>query len=236
MSNHDLGEQLPCIRSIPEHKSTERAEAALDKLIEWGWDPDGAQKDAFLDLCGESEPGKFSIFELGLVMPNQNAKGDILMARQVAGIFLWGETHVHAAHQFKTAREHFKRVISFIANSPELSSMCPVGDTHFVTEAVGNEVIRTTKGTWLRFFARQSRDSIRGISADVVTLNKGRNLTQGDIDTTMPAFSTKFEAGSPQMIQASSEGTAGSVVLTALRKRALSRDTDGFGYLEWSAA
>ena len=235
MFDYATGEQPPRIRSIPKHKSTARAEEALDKLIEWGWNPDGAQEDAFLDLCGESEPGKFSIFEFGLVMPRQNGKGDILMARQIVGIFLWGETHVHSAHQFKTAREHFNRVVNFIANSPELSSMCPVGDTDFITTAAGNEAIRTTKGTWLRFFAR-SRGSIRGFSADVVTLDEAYDLTQEEIDATMPVLSAKSESGSPQMIQASSAGMADSVILAAVRKRGMSGDTARFGYLEWSAA
>jgi hypothetical protein len=54
---------------------------------------------------GESKDGKWSAFEVGLVVPRQNGKGSILEARELAGLFLFDERLIlHSAHEFETAR------------------------------------------------------------------------------------------------------------------------------------
>jgi hypothetical protein len=44
-------------------------------------------------------------------VPRQNGKGEILLARQLAGLFLLGEQLImHSAHEYKTAAEAFLRI------------------------------------------------------------------------------------------------------------------------------
>jgi hypothetical protein len=39
--------------------------------------------------------------DVGLVVPRQNGKGTILEARELAGLFLFGESILHTSHEFR---------------------------------------------------------------------------------------------------------------------------------------
>src|SRR5690606_42159086 len=55
---------------------------------------------------GEREDGRWCAFEVAVVVPRQNGKNVIIEARELAGLFLWGEkVIIHSAHQVKTARD-----------------------------------------------------------------------------------------------------------------------------------
>jgi hypothetical protein len=60
---------------------------------------------------GVRADGKWSAFEVGLVVSRQNGKGGILEARELLGLFELGERLiVHSAHQFDTSMEAFLRM------------------------------------------------------------------------------------------------------------------------------
>ena len=55
--------------------------------------------------------GRWAAFQVCLLCPRQNGKGSILEARELAGLFLFGERHMtHSAHEAKTAKDHFERM------------------------------------------------------------------------------------------------------------------------------
>ena len=104
----------------------------------------------------ERADGKWSAFEVGLIVPRQNGKGSVLEARELAGLFLFGERLIlHSAHEFKTANEAFLRVRTLIENTPDL-----MRKVKQIRQA--NEVsIEMKTGARLMIVAR-SRGSCRG--------------------------------------------------------------------------
>jgi hypothetical protein len=115
--------------------------------------------------------GKWAAFEVGLIVGRQNGKGAVLEARELAGLFLFGEQLIlHSAHEFKTAAEAFRRVLSLVQNTPDLEKLVKQ-----VRTSHGDEGIELRSGARLRFVAR-STGSGRGFSGDVVILDEAYNL------------------------------------------------------------
>src|SRR3954468_24365299 len=54
---------------------------------------------------------EWSAFEIALLVSRQNGKGAILEARELAGLFHFGEELIlHSAHEFKTSGEAYRRI------------------------------------------------------------------------------------------------------------------------------
>src|SRR5262249_45209251 len=65
----------------------------------------------------ERRDGKWAAWEVALICSRQNGKTAILEARELAGLFLFGEELiVHTAHQFKTSSESFRRIQKWLRN------------------------------------------------------------------------------------------------------------------------
>src|SRR5699024_5033232 len=133
-------------------------------------------------------------FQVGVSANRQNGKGSILEARQLAGLFLWGETlQVHTAHEFRTAQKHFNRVLSLIEATPTLDRM-----VSRVRRADGEEAIETKEGTALQFMAR-SLKSGRGITGDTVYLDEAFALKGQMMASLMSTMSARSVHGNPQL-------------------------------------
>ena len=104
----------PRIFTKPEF-STSRGQEAVELAASAGLILDPWQEAVLEWSLGVSEDGKWSSFEVGLIVPRQNGKGAILEARELAGLFLWDEQLIiHTAHEFSTAQEHFRRILLMI--------------------------------------------------------------------------------------------------------------------------
>ncbi len=67
------------------------------------------------------QEGYWSAFEVACFVARQNGKGEILIPRQIAGLFLLDERlQVYSAHEFKTAVEHWLKLLSVVENADEL--------------------------------------------------------------------------------------------------------------------
>jgi hypothetical protein len=119
---------------------------------------------------------------------------------------------VHSAHEFKTAAEAFRRVLSLIENTPHLDSrVSKVTRSHgdegvelkprptVITGADGRQITRGVQSR-LRFFARTG-GSGRGFSGDTVILDEAYNLPEMAISALMPIMATK---SNPQLWYTSS--------------------------------
>jgi phage terminase large subunit-like protein len=176
---------------------------------------------------GEDEHGNWSAFEVGVVVPRQNGKGEILLARQLAGLFLLGEKLImHSAHEYKTAAEAFLRIKSVIENNDELIRACKKPRTSH-----GEEGIELLNGNRLRFVAR-SKGSGRGFSGDCVILDEAYELGPEQMAAMLPTLSAR---PNPQLWYASSAGMDSSSQLQQVRERGIKGDSAGLAYYEWSA-
>jgi hypothetical protein len=220
------GAQRPRVSHYPAYRSSAGAEAA-DLAAAAGLVLDDWQRHVLDVALGERPDGKWSAFEVGVIVGRQNGKGAILEARELAGLFLFGEQLIlHSAHEFKTAQEAFRRVLFLIQNTPDLDKL-----VSRVRTSHGEEGVELRNGARLRFVAR-STGSGRGFSGDVVILDEAYNLGAQAMGAMLPTLSAR---PNPQVWYTSSAGTETSEVLARVRERGAEGSSPRLAYLEWSA-
>jgi hypothetical protein len=224
-----LGHQEPRILAAPPKLSSSGQEA-VELAALAGLELDPWQRLVLDHALGEREDGRWSSFEVGLIVSRQNGKGSILEARELAGLFLFNERLIlHSAHEFKTAQEAFLRIRDLIDGRPEFRKR-----VKRVTNNTFEVGIELTTGQRLRFVAR-SGGSGRGFSGDLIVLDEAFNLPETTIDALMPTLSAR---PNPQIWYTSSapdKDIAPCIPLARMRRRAMAGSADALTYLEWSA-
>lgn len=223
-----LGDQHPRIFSAPEQVATSGTEA-VELAASAGLVLDPWQRFVLEQALGEREDGKWAAFEVGLVVGRQNGKGSILEALELAGLYLFGEQLIlHSAHEFKTAQEGFRRVLSLIENTDSLRRR-----VKRVRTSHGEEGIELVTGQRLRFVAR-STGSGRGFSGDRILLDEAFNLPEAAIEALLPTVSAR---PNPQVWYTSSapdRDLAPCDALARVRRRGINGGDPGLAYFEWS--
>lgn len=220
------GIQTPRVSCWPSYASSAGKEA-LDLARSVGLWLDPWQALVLDHALGERPDGKWSAFEVALVVSRQNGKGAVLEARELAGLFLFGEQLIlHSAHEFKTAQEAFRRVLGWIEGSDQLRKR-----VKSIRSSHGEEGIELRNGGRLRFVAR-STGSGRGFSGDCVILDEAFNLGGDAMSALLPTLSAR---PNPQIWYASSAGMETSEQLLRVHARAEAGDTGRLAYFEWSA-
>jgi phage terminase large subunit-like protein len=222
------GVQTPRIQSVPDYVETSGHEA-VELCAAFGVHLDPWQQHVLIGALGERPDGKWSSFEVAAIVSRQNGKGEILLARQLAGLFLLGEQLImHSAHEYKTAAEAFLRIRAVVENNDELRKMVKT-----VRTSHGEEGIELLNGQRLRFMAR-SKGSGRGFTADCVIWDEAYALGPEQVAATLPTLSA-CATGNPQVWYASSAGLEDSLQLAAVRERGITGDSKALAYYEWSA-
>jgi len=223
-----LGWQEPRIVSIPPYTSSAGREA-IDLCAQIGLYLDPWQQFVLHHALGEREDGRWAAFEVGLVVSRQNGKDALFEARELAGLFLFGEQLLlHSTHEFKTTLEHFRRVLFWLENVDWLRRR-----VKRVRTSHGEECVELLTGQRLRFVARTT-GSGRGFSGDLVILNEAFNLPAAAVDALMPTLSAR---PNPQLWYGSSAGDksiAPCEHLARVRRRGLKGDDPSLAYFEWS--
>lgn len=223
-----LGAQRPRLSSGPSF-STSAGEEAVELAAEAGLHLDDWQSWFLEQSLGERTDGKWSAFEVALLVPRQNGKGSILEARELAGLFLFGERLIiHSAHELKTSKEHFYRMKSLIDGSGLV-------DPSTVKYRASNEEwsITLPDGAKLHFLARSSGGG-RGFTGDAVILDEAYNLSEDAMAALLPTMAAKSITGNPQIWYTSSAPLRGSHVLRRVRDRGI-RGEPRLCFAEWSA-
>jgi phage terminase large subunit-like protein len=184
------------------------------------------QRFVLTHALGERRDNVWSAFEVGLIVPRQNGKGALLEARELAGLFLFGERLLlHSSHEFKTAAEGFLRVKAHIDGSAMLRKR-----VKSIRTSHGEEGIELKSGARLRFVAR-STGSGRGFSGDCVILDEAYNLGSKAMSALLPTLSAR---PNPQIWYTSSAGMDSSDQLRNVRERGTQGDSRRLAYFEWS--
>ena len=223
-----IGAQRPRVSSVPPASSSAGDEAiALAESAGLHLDP--WQQHVLRESLGERPDGRWSAFEVALVVPRQNGKGAVLEARELAGLFLFGERLIlHSAHEFKTAQEAFRRILSLIEGNADLMRRVrPRG----IRTSHGEEGIELKTGARLRFVAR-STGSGRGFSGDCVILDEAYNLPVESMAAMLPTLSAR---PNPQLWYVSSAGMHTSAQLRSVRERGIAGGDPSLAYFEFSA-
>lgn len=222
-----VGCQTPRILFKPPTSLSSAGQDAVDLAASAGLFLDPWQAFALDVGLGERADGKWSAFEVGLIVARQNGKNSVLEARELAGLFLFEEELIlHSAHEFKTSKEAFTRICRLIQNNPALASRVkayPRNPSEFG--------IDLHSGQRLRFIARSSTSG-RGYSADVAIMDEAFKLNSEAMAALLPTLSSR---PNPQVWYTSSAAMSTSEQLHAVRKRAIAGEDTRLAYMEWSA-
>jgi hypothetical protein len=221
------GDQTPRILSVPRQVSSAGAEA-VELAAQVGLTLDPWQQLVLEQGLGERPDGRWSAFEVAVIVSRQNGKGAILEARELAGLFLFGEQLIlHSAHEFKTAQEAFRRILALVEGADWLRRR-----VRRVRTSHGEEGIELVTGQRLRFIAR-STGSGRGFSGDCVILDEAFHLDDEAVAALLPTMSAR---PNPQLWYTSSAGMRTSTQLARVRRRGHAGGEPGLAFFEWSIA
>jgi len=222
------GAQTPRFLSRPEF-STSAAEEAIGFARACGCELDPWQ-ELWLEVALGELDGRWAATEVGGIVPRQNGKGEVLVARELAGLFLFEEKLItHSAHEFKTAREAFLRLLGYLQRPGNEWMLERVASIH---RAHGEEGIELHNGNRLNFLARTT-GSGRGFTGDCVVLDEAYALTDAHMAAIISTLSARSVTGNPQIWYTSSAPLETSTVLHRLRRRGRAGEPQ-FAYLEWS--
>lgn len=218
---------LRCEPSSAEELNAE-IEDEVRQVLDWAnLILDDWQESFLFEALRTGYDGKWAAFEVTGVLPRQNGKGTIQEARQLAGLFVFGEPlQIHTAHEFKTCSEHFLRVKGLVEGSDELFEQVKI-----IRTGAGEQAIELKTGERLRFLARSKR-SIRGFSADVVYFDEAFELPIETVGSVLPTLSAR---PNPQTWYLSSAPHFGSAFLHALLQRAESDDPGSLFLRAWES-
>lgn len=222
------GAQRPRVFHAPAFVSTSGDEV-VELAAMAGLELDDWQQFVLRHSLGERPGGAWSAPTIGLVCPRQNGKNAILEARELAGLFLFGEkVIVHSAHEQATASEQFRRLLSLIEAVPEFSRRMrkPI-------RGKGSEAIELTNGQRILFKTRTGGGG-RGFSIDCVVFDEAYELSDAAISAIVPALSARPNTQRWYTSSAvDQEKHQNGVALTRQRERGLGGKPN-IAYFEWS--
>lgn len=159
--------------------------------------------------------------------PRQNGKNVEVEIRELYGLYVLGEElQIHTAHEFKTCKESYRRLLQHIDGSHDLSRK--------VRKVLSNNQetgIELTTGQRIRFIARKANTG-RGFTADLLVFDEAFALQADSVGAVLPTLATR---PNPQVWYTSSAGFSHSDHLKALRARALAGGDPHLSYVEYSA-
>lgn len=238
------GSQQPRIEHFPPYFTT-AADDAIDLAGVAGLVMDPWQEHVLRGSLGERRDGRWTAFRTCLVVPRQNGKNAVLEARELAGLFLFGEKLiVHTAHEYKTARESMMSMMARIRQAPDLlEHVAGFDEVDFDEDdsrrisgmKTGNSPGITMKNGNRLSYAARSKGSGRGFTGDLVILDEAYALSLDEMAALLPTMAARSIAGNPQVWFTSSAGMRESTLLASLRKQGKEKTVDRLAYFEWSA-
>lgn len=224
-----VGDQLPANFHAPLWHTT-AGDDAVDLAAACGLDLFPWQQVALRNALGERHDGRWSAFEVSLIVPRQNGKNVVIIARQIAGLFLFDEEQIiHTAHKFKTAKNAYRDLKKIIEKVPDL-----MAQVKSMPDGSDNTAVILNDGRRIDFLARAGGGG-RGFSGDTVFFDEAFALDQTLVSDLLPTLSAR---PSPQIWYTSSTGFEYSTVLRETRRRALDgedKERRHLAYLEWTA-
>jgi hypothetical protein len=190
------------------------------------------QDDVLVSAMDLREDGRWAADEVGLVACRQQGKTDMVVARILSGVYVFGEKEItYSAHRDETAASIMERAISIILGSKELSD-----ELLKIDDANGRRGLRFRNGAHVRFKTRSAKTG-RGLSGDLLILDESFELPVAMWDDISPTVAARANPQVWLLSTAVDESKhVHGVVLARLRSRAMSEPPEeNLLYMEWSA-
>ena len=189
------GNQKPRIQIEPLRVGTDGADAAL-LMGEYGVELDEWQKLVLDCWLGYDAQRVYTATSCGLSLSRQNGKNVAIEAREFYGLVINGERILHSAHQSRTAKKSFRRLVNMFSDKkhPEIEAL--VKKIRF---GAGEESIELNNGGIIEFIAR-SRQAARGYDGiSLIVFDEAQELNDEQIESLMSTLSAST-TGNRQLI------------------------------------
>lgn len=199
---------------------------------------DGWQERILEASMGERSDATWAAKRVGVSVPRQNGKSQLLVARALAGVLLFGELKiVISAHQQDTARETFSKMIEILEaedNGWLMDRVKPNG----IMNAINREAIKFRNGATIQFKARSGSGG-RGFSSDCLLLDEAQRLKRPawvSINSTMSAMPNPqvWLLGTPPTRE-DMEAQMGQV-FESVREAAIAGTSTATAWTEWGVS
>ena len=193
---------------------------------------DGWQSLVATAWLAEDKNGKLVAGKCGLAVARQNGKNGTVEGVQLYKMVVQGRRILHTAHEVKTARKHFLRMLGFFENErkyPELAGM-----VREIRRTNGQEAIVLSNGASLEFIAR-SKGSGRGYTVDDLYFDEAQELTDEQLEALLPTISAA-PSGDPQQVYIGTPPGPNSdgLVFARVRAEGVSGKARRLSWHEWS--
>lgn len=227
------GSQSPRVELVPEgveHPNLKAAEELVE-AAEIFLDP--WQKRVFRGILLQRSPTdpRYAAFRAAVNCPRQNGKNEIILALQLAGLFvLEDRLVVHSAHLTDTSLEAFQRLRDVIESHDWLRK-----EVRSIRSTNGQEHIKLKSGCRVRFRTR-TKGGGRGLTGDRVFFDEAMDIKESAHSALIPILSAR---PNPQIIYTGSavnqEIHDHGVVFARVREDGFAGDDPALAYWEWSA-
>lgn len=228
-----LGEASPRVLVKPQGVKANSWEDVADLSAQAGIVLDGWQELILQVAMGERRDNTWAAKRVGVTVPRQNGKSQLLVARALAGAVLFGEKKiVISAHQQDTAREAFNKLVEILEDDRNgwlMDRVKPNG----IMNAINREQVKFKNGATIQFKARSGAAG-KGFSSDCLMLDEAQILSQRawvSINSTMSAMPN------PQvwLLGTSPQEEDDSEVFESIRSAALEGRSTVAAWAEWGA-
>lgn len=228
-----LGEAPPRVLVEPKHTRDNSWEDVADLSARAGVVLDGWQELILRASLGERTDGLWAAKRVGVSVPRQNGKSQLMVARILAGVLLFEEKKiVVSAHQADTARESFNKLVEILeadGNEWLMARVKPNG----IMNAINREAVKFRNGATVQFKARTGAGG-RGFSSDCLMLDEAQRLRRAawvSINSTMSAMPNPqvWLLGTPPTPEDEGE------VFGAVREAAIKGTSESSAWCEWAA-
>lgn len=224
------------------------ADSLGERAVEWArahkMRLDVEQEFMLASMLGLGGDGRWQAFEIGMNAPRQNGKNEVLIARELFGIYELGEmSMVHSAHEFKTSAKHFARTEQIIRANPDLLARIarsPLGERRLIgfRYSHGDEKIELDNGATIEFRTR-TKSGMKGFDdVAVLVLDEAQVLSEWAHGAMVPTLRASTAERGPQLIYsgnaADKDRDDHAIVWARVRERGIAGADEDLVYFEYS--
>ena len=190
-----IGSQEPRVQIEPKRAGTDGEDAAA--LMEaYGSVLDSWQRLVLDCWLSKDENGDYNVTSAGLAVPRQNGKNVCIEGLEFFGLIINGEKILHTAHQARTSKKAFRRLVNIFTDKRYPEIMEKVKTIRYTN---GEEAIELQNGGMIEYLAR-SRQAARGFDGvSRIIFDEAQELTDDQMEAIMATLAAS-ETGTRQLI------------------------------------